>query len=219
MEGKTTNILGIPIRTLSLIVLLIFIALGLLVVALKPSNRKPLITNTLPTISNKISPETVLNISDNPILVSTPSGSFYELDILMSTNQNSANSVQLELSYDPKVLKNIDITSGSFFQNPNVLLKSIDSSNGRISYAISLNGDQSGISGSGIIATLSFSLDRNAQASTQTAISLLPKTEVNAKDYPGSILKSYSGATINISSLIKPRPVLSPAKPASSSSL
>ena len=206
-EKKFKVIFGIPVRTVSLILLLAFIAFGLTAVALKGLTDKTLVITDNANRPITVSAQTILSISQNPIIVSSKSGSFYETDILINTNQNKVRSVQLELYFDPNVLTDVDITAGQFFQNPVELLKSVDDQNGRISYALSLPPGQTGISGNDIIATISFSL-ANPKLATATAVTFLPKTEVSTSTSLKSVLEKAEGAVLTLNPLVTPPPQL-----------
>src|SRR5687767_6354561 len=105
-------------RTLTLIVTLCVITGALLFVALTPKQSAP----SLPAMAPSPTPaaQSTLSILPNPASVSSPSGS---VDVVLDSGTNKATAVQLELSYDPKVLSNVDITPGNFFDNAIVLLK------------------------------------------------------------------------------------------------
>lgn len=182
---------GFPIKTLFLIVTLAFITIGLIVLAVMPKQPKNEPTPQVQITPNPI--QTILTISSIPVAQSTPSA--YITDVIINTGQSSVTSVQLELSYDPQVLKDVDIKTGSFFINPQVELKNIDEANGRISFALSTN-DSLGALGQGILAKISF---KTIKKNTPTSIDFLPKTQVKAIGISESVLKSTVGATFNFS--------------------
>lgn len=206
MDSKQKSFLGVPIRTLSLIILLAFIAFGLFYIALKDINKKSAPKSTINSIDTT-SPQTTLSISQNPITVASSSGSFYNLDVLIDTEQNNVNSVQLELSFDPNILKNMDVIPGTFISNPNILIKNVDAANGRISFAITPS-DVPSVNGSGIIATLEFSLSRTQKVATSTAINFLPKTEARATGVATSVLKSTGNAIVILRPVSTPTPAI-----------
>lgn len=184
---------GFPIKTLLLIIFLALITISLVVLALMPQKPTP---EPLPVTNITPNPiQTTLTISSTPVAGSTPSA--YTTDVIVNTGQNNITSVQLELSYDPKVLTNVDIETGSFFINPVIALKTIDKVNGRITYAIS-PGDGVGVLGQGILAKISFkTLKKNVSAT----IDFLPKTQVNAEETTQSVLKSTIGASFNLGAI------------------
>ena len=187
MQDETQSKNDFPIKTLLLIVLLTVIAFGLAGFAIfdkfnSEQNRNAFIPSETP-IQNPI--QTTLTVSSNLIKLSTPSA--YSTSINIDTGQDPVNKVQLEISYDPKTLTKIEITPGSFFENPEIFLKNIDPVNGRISFALGVQNGNTGIVGQGILATLSFA---TLQKFASTSVSLLPKTQVTADGFPQSVLKS-----------------------------
>lgn len=191
---------GFPIKTLLLIIVLALITISLVALALLPKKPAP-----TPTPVAKITPnpiQTTLTISSTPVAGSTPSA--YKTDVIVNTGQNNITSVQLELSYDPKVLTNVDIETGSFFINPVIALKTIDKVNGRITYAIS-PADEIGVLGQGILAKISF---KTLKKNVSTTIDFLPKTQVNAEETTQSVLKSSVGAKFTLGTI--PTLIVSP---------
>lgn len=187
---------GLPVKTLILIVVLALIAFGLVAIALsgtKPTQQTQITqpVTEKPTLSDPI--QTTLTASSNPTKLSTPSA--FSTDIIINTGQDPVNKVQLEISYDPKILTKVDINPGSFFTDPKISLKTIDQQNGRISFALGIQDGETGILGQSVLATLSFTaIQKNATAS----VSLLPKTNVSADGYSESVLKSTIDAVINL---------------------
>ncbi len=188
---------GMAIKTFLLILILSFAAFGLLYIAVtqKP---KPAVTQQIPTATVPDPVQTVLTISSLPSPLSTPSA--YTTDVVINTGQNSVTSVQLELSYDPKVLTKVNINPGPFFVDPVVNIKTIDAVNGRISFAVSVptqQGVKNGILGQGIVATINFSV-LPGQKSTPIAITFQPKTEVTSEGLTSSALKSTVDANFTL---------------------
>ncbi len=185
---------GLHIKTLVLIFILTLAALGLTMMAImnKPNNSPTAQVTATPTPALANPVQTTLTVSSSPVRLSTPSA--FSTDIVINTGQDLVNKVQLELSYDPKVLTKVDINPGTFFTNPQILLKTLDPTNGRISFALGVQNGQSGILGQGVIATLNFSLVANAASAS---VSLLPKTQVTADGYSVSVLKSTANGIFN----------------------
>lgn len=172
-------------RTLLLILLLIVSAAGLLALSLnlnRPASPAP----TPVSIA-----QTTLEMSEP---VASTSG-FLNSDIMVSTSSNSVSAVQIELSYDPKALGGVDITAGPFFKNPLELFKKIDTVNGRVSYAVGVGLREKGVSGQGVVATLSFT---KLKTIGSTSISFLPKSLVTSEGISQSVLKSATGTTFDL---------------------
>jgi hypothetical protein len=181
-----------PKKTFILILLLVLITLGLLAIALLPITKSPTVAK--PTPATLAYAQTTLSFS---IPVNTNLDN-YSTDVLISTGDNKTTAVQLEISYDPKILTNVDIKPGAFFTSPVVLLKKIDTVNGRISYALGINPNQKAIAGSGTVATISFSTVSGTTA-TQTPINFELKTAATAVGYAQSVLKQSTGVLFSIS--------------------
>ena len=112
----------------------------------------------------------------------------YSLPVIIQTGKNLVTGVQLELSFDPKIITNVSIQQGTFFSKPVILLNNIDIEAGRISYALGISPEESGKKGEDIVATLTFKT--NVSTPTATTISFLPKTLATAESIEQSVLKS-----------------------------
>lgn len=193
---------GFPIKTFLLILVLALITAGLVTLALLP--KTPTKDETTPVAEVTPNPvQTTLTISSTPVPQATPSS--YTTDVVINTGQNKITQVQLELSYDPNVLTKVNIESGPFFVNPEILLKNIDQKNGRITFALS-PADGLAALGQGIVAKISFS--SFTKNTTPTKIDFLPKTKVTALDTSESVLKSTVGATFSLGTV--PTLIVSP---------
>lgn len=117
----------------------------------------------------------------------------YETDINIDTTDNKVTGVQLEVSFDPLVLRNVDIVSGDFLTDPVVIQKTIDQANGTITYVLGAPLGGSGMQGKGVVAVISFTKAGNAE----TTIGFLPQTLVTAEGQDESVLKETAGASIS----------------------
>lgn len=183
MEEKTVQVKKqMPKQTFAFVTFLIAVTLVLLGLAVY--TQQP---NLIPQPTQKPQApvaHTVLTLS-TPTL--TTAGN-YESHITISTSSDKVTAAQIELSYDPKALTNVDIKPGSFIQNPVVLFKKVDQANGRISLALGIPLGQKGVSGTDILATITFNEVQGA--SGNSSISFLPKTAVTAQGIAQSVLKS-----------------------------
>jgi len=185
-----------PRKTLILIIFLAIVTVGLLILALIPNLKTPV--KTTPK-STAIIRDAQTNLSFSAPIIS--SSSALQSNVEIATGRNKVTGVQLELSFDPKVLTNVDIAPGTFFTDPVIILKKIDAENGRITYALGIGLGQKAVTGRGTLAVVTFIPVVGATEST--SINFLPKTEVAAQGQIMSVLKTSSGATIN---LISPTP-------------
>lgn len=173
-------------RTILLIIILIASVAGLLSLSLN-----------MRTAPSPVS--TPVSVAQTTLTISTPTASTSGVltsDILINTNGNKVSAVQIELSYDPNVLGNVDIASGPFFKTPVELFKKIDTVNGRVSFASGGALGKEGLSGRGVVAKLSFT---KFQSLGTTSISFLPKSLVSTEGVTQSVLKSATGLTLDLS--------------------
>lgn len=177
-------------KTILLIIFLALVTLALLYVAVSSKTNKPSPNQTQSV--NSEAAQTTLEISPN--LIKDATSSAYKTVVYINTGQNKVTSVQLELSFDPGVLTKVDISPGTFFDNPNIFLKTIDEANGRISYAIGVLPGQNGIFGKGILANINFSTLPSLK-NISTSINFEPKTQVSGENSSVSILKTSSGTS------------------------
>jgi len=193
-----------PKRTLMLILLLVLVTVGLLAIALLPALKSPVVTK--PAIPTLAYAQTTLSFS-TPTKLATNS---YSVNVLISSGNNKTTAVQLEISYNPKVLTNVDIKTGPFFTTPVVLLKKIDAVNGRISYALGINPTQKPTNGNGVVATITFSTVVGTTA-TQTPINFDLKTAATAVGYAQSVIKQTTGVLFQFGPSIAPSQANSPS--------
>lgn len=77
---------------------------------------------------------TTLSLTPENILVKKGAETY--IAIIVNTNEDLVSAVEIMLSYDPKIIEVVDITEGSFFDNPNVLEKTINQIKGSVTYTI-----------------------------------------------------------------------------------
>ena len=181
-------------RTIPLIILclLIIVVLGVFFFSKKKDvSTTPPSSTVAPTITQLDNAHTTLTLVSNPAATTSSSES---VNLAIDTGENKVTAVQVELSYDPTVITNIDILPATFFENPIVLLKKVDTKNGKISYAIAMPPTGAAKTGQGTVATITFTT--SLQAGQKTGISFLPKTLVTAEGIRTTVLKTTTGTTI-----------------------
>lgn len=187
-------------KTIALIVGLLILTILLLVVALNQATRTPRNETSDTESAENVSPtppaETTLHISPNPLVVSSVGQG--QAEVVINTGSNEVTAVQLEMSYDPSLITNIDIVPGTFLPSPVVLLREVDEQEGRITYAVAITPAQNPVKGQGTVATISFT--QIPGSSGQTTLELMPKSLVTANGTTRSVLKTATGATVNLSS-------------------
>ena len=135
--------------------------------------------------------KTILNIS-KPVA----SSSAYSADITLTTERKNVTAVQLELTFDPKVLTQVDIKSGSYFPDPVILSKKIDPLKGRITYILGIGLGQKPIaSNKGTIAVLSFTPLLKSGIAT---ISFLPTSRLTVSGQVHTVLTGAHGIIFSL---------------------
>ena len=195
-------------KTYLLIFVLGLIVLGLLAIAflLKPTPPSSTIAKPTP-----VPAQTTLVISSAPVK-NAQNPLKYSADVTINPGQNKVTAVQLELNYNPKELTNVEIAPGTFFDNPNVLLKKIDTVNGRITYAIGVALGQKGASGQKTVAVISFFVAPGSETNP-VSINFEPKTSVSAEGYAQSVTKSLTGSTFTLKQPVAPSPTIQVISP------
>ena len=205
MENKPVQVKeikkGMPKQTFIFVTFLILVTIflvGLAVYTQKPGVLTPITQqSTTPSYAH-----TTLRLTPP---VNTPSlPNTYSTDVNITTDVDKVTAAQLELSYDPKVLTNVQIKPGTFIQNPVVLLKKVDQANGRISLAIGIPLGQPAPTGTGTIATITF--DEIPTATGSTILDFLPKTAVTAVGIAQSVLKESFGSLFFVNQNETPTP-------------
>jgi hypothetical protein len=191
-------------KTYFLILILIIVATYLAYIAAFRKTATKLVTQA-PTQTTVPLYKATLSLDPNPLLISPlQSVGQGSIGVVLDTVGQKASGVQIELSYDPKIISNVTITAGTFITNPAELIKNVDQVNGRISYALGIAPQSPQVEGKGTVATITFTA--NTQLAKTTQIEFLPKTLVTEQGATSSILKSSTGSTILFQT-----PVSSPA--------
>ncbi len=116
-----------------------------------------------------------------------------EIDVNIDSGKNKVNGVQLEIAYDPKEVKINDIKPGSFFDNPLVISKKVDSEKGVVTLLLGSQINQKGIEGSGTVAVINFT----KTTSGDSQLSFNPGTLVTADGGSQSVLSKTASGSIS----------------------
>lgn len=191
MEENTNNIVkkNKLNKTWILVAGLVILTAVLLIVSLTSKNFSPL--KSTPKEIRVDFAHTSLAVSED--IRQLTSGK-YETDITINTNEDEISGAQIELSFDPKSLTNVDIVPGTFINEPAILIKTIDTGTGVIRYVIAIKPGDKMVKGEGIIATVSF----NKVGSDPTYINFLPQSQVSTTSHIQSLLKETASAVINV---------------------
>ena len=114
-----------------------------------------------------------------------------EIPIAIDTGGNTVSIVELHLTYDAKLLTGVSIQPGSFFSDPMIIEKTIDTTSGTIVIAL---GSLKPRQGTGAVVTLTAIPEQK----TPITIHIVPKTRVAAIGELGSVLSSTRDGTVQI---------------------
>jgi hypothetical protein len=190
------NIL-MPKKTLALISGLVVVTIVLFIIALRAgqqSSAPSIPQNTTPP-TPMVPAHTVLQVGPNPLEVAP--GQVGHADITMDTSDNNVTAVQLEIGYDPRIISNVKVTTGTMFTNPVVLIDKNNPTTGRYTYAFGITPNAQAIKGTGVVATVTFTPLYGA-AGKEMQLGLLPTSLVTARGVAQSVLKSTSGTVLTI---------------------
>lgn len=196
-------------KTLGLIIVLLLLTITLVVVALRTKQATSPTTNQTATPTATPTPlppgHTSLMLSPNPVYpTATGTTSATTVDVLIDTGGDEVRSVQLEIAYDPKVLRNVTIKPGTFFTNPSVLpVGGVNQNTGRITFAVVPTSFSESKTGTGVIATLSFTPLLTA-ANPSTEITLLDKSLVSGQARGQNVLVKTGGTRVMLRTSTQP---------------
>lgn len=183
-------------KTIALISGLVLLTIVLVALAVKTSQPS---SQTSPTAQNESNPTTAVEAKTMLYMApATVTGNTASVNVGLDSQDNEITAVQMEISYDPKVLSFVSVTPSSLFAQGVPLINTVDRKNGRISYAVGLSPQQVSTPHTGKIdvATLEFTKIGSASGSTSTEIQFLPKSLVSARGVAQSVLKGSTGTTV-----------------------
>lgn len=177
-------------KTLVLVIGLIILTVILLVISLTIKR------SSLPSFSNDEAKNmqdiahTTVTISED-VEVASAAGT-YQTNINIEPNGNKVTGIQLDLSYDPKVITVTDIKPGPFFPNPTVLDKIIDTATGKVTLTVGTSFGTDAITTNGSVAILTF----KKIGEGNVTVDVLPSTLVTDSRYSQSVLNTSVSADI-----------------------
>jgi hypothetical protein len=114
--------------------------------------------------------------------------------VRVDTGNRSVSAIQLAISFDPLILRNISIKPGNFFSQALILINRIDYSTGTIFYAAVVPPTAKPQQGKGVVAWVNYDFAQGAI--NPTTLQFLPNTKVASRGVDDSILKNSSGLTV-----------------------
>lgn len=196
-----------PRRTLLFIAILTAVTIGLITLALATDQKQKIqITPRAPTVTQKVVEKTT-NVYFAPESVQLSSNqNIATVDIMANTSGNPITGVQVEISYDPKLITNVRIAmppdAESLFRgrsNSFLLFNEVKPQEGRANYAIAIQPTGKSVTGVGKVAKLTFSGARPFSV-TETLLALTENTVVTEENETESVLKGTVPLTILFSS-------------------
>ncbi len=137
---------------------------------------------------------TPTDLSFKPPATDTKVGDKFSIDIFANANNNQITSAKLAIKYDPEILELTSITPKEFL--PKVLIAPVMAP-GSASVSLGTDGN-AGISGSGVVATLSFT---SKKAAPSTIISLdNSQTQINILGSTTNSLAPVQNAIVSVKS-------------------
>lgn len=198
-----------PIKISILIIILGLFAGFLLLTAIRQEKQ---LVNSPQAV--RISPAPTIEVKKNAQLFFVPSkidanisstgqNNIKTADIYLDSGPDDVSAFQLELSYDPGVIENLNITEPKdlfFFGNKyKILFKNIDLKNGRISFAVSAGQNNTYQKGIGKAGVISFEVNKGVKNGNLTSeIIFLDKTMISSPYSKESLLKNTVPLTINL---------------------
>lgn len=195
-----------PKKTTILIIILTIVTAGLVFLAIKSEQKIPSLSQTSTPKTqpaSKVEKTSTLFFAPSSLNASSGSSTLQTTDIMINTGKDSVTGVQIELSYDPKILSNVQIASpvaDSFFGTSSIVLfKEVNQELGRISFASGIAPQETPKSGVGKVATLTFTAAKPL-ASDTAMIKFVDKSMVSHANTQESVLKETIPLTILFSS-------------------
>lgn len=191
---KDTTLNKMPKNTVYFLIGLVAITILLLILAVYNFNfsgKNPFNLTTKPSVT-----QSKLTIT-KPVEFQKNGKTYYISGVNIDAGSNQVNAVEVHLTYDPSKLSDVDIIPSSYFSDPQVLLKKIDTQNGTITYSLTISRDKKPRTGPGSVAFITFTTNPNFTVGT-TDINFSPKTLVTALGIGQSVLYKSSGTTLVI---------------------
>ncbi len=172
-------------------ILLIIIVCFLAAAFLYPHTTSiPTLTSDKKTVQKTVAQSTV---SLSPITQTLTPGQTSSVDVFISNDNVSPDTIQLEIGYDPYTITPVTVTPGKYFNEQTVLFNTINPRNSRITLAITCTNKPSpcGSDQTQSIAKILFTVNPLAMKK-ETAINILPKTLVASDQTPNISIKTTS---------------------------
>jgi hypothetical protein len=156
-----------------------------------PSTQKPSETNDVSQVApTKITKHATTKLSVDSQNARISAG-IVEVPIEIDTGENAVSAVELHLTYDPKLLTGVLVKPGTFYTNPMIIKKTINTTTGTIEFVL---GSMKPQQGSGPLVTIS----GTTQQKTSITIHIDPMTKAAAVNETGTVLQGTNDGTVQI---------------------
>lgn len=193
---------NLPGRTLTLIGILVVVALILVGLAIRNSKTKYTLPTAQVTPAPTIAKTASVEFSPSALAVTAATASLQTVDIVANTGENPASGVQVDITYDPKAITNVQLlapnpnsslfgTAGSYA----TLFKNLNPTAGTVFYAVAINPGGAQANGTGSVGQLQFSLVPGVKTAQ---ISFGAKTLVTRAGILDSVLSKITPLIISV---------------------
>lgn len=153
---------------------------------------------TFPTLSFFYPAPTPQSVNSAPIIktavLTLKQISPTQMEVRIDTQNKPITGVQVELTYDARVLTQFTLTPGPFLPNP-IILKN-KSYSGTLFYAAVLSPSSVPVTGTGVIGLITFTV--NPGITNQTPVHFTPRTAVVTEGIIDSVLKETRDSQISL---------------------
>ena len=138
-------------------------------------------------------------VSFSPAVFNAYPGKTNSIAVNLNVQGDVPTLVQVEIGYDPTIITPLTISPGTFFNQPTVLLNTMDPGSGRISYALQCGNAKTCIhQANADVATLTFSINPYT-IKKETEITFFPKTLLQTADGLQTKLQTQNAKIIIVS--------------------
>lgn len=110
------------------------------------------------------------------------------IDIHIDTKTKAITGVQIAMQYDPTLIQNIHINSGTIFATPVILRNSIDQQHGTFEYAVVIHSTDTPIVAKGVLATITY--EPVLGVKSNAIFYFLPRTNITSQTTDESVLQT-----------------------------
>lgn len=184
-----------PRKTIALLLSLFVITALLLAAAFRPNKTTPIQEPTSQEQVTKVAPsaEALLQFTEETLNLTANTAGTASVELDAKNHQVTA--IQLELQYDPKVLRNVKVVLGSSFDQLAQIFSQTDDKGGLITVWLGVKPGAQLVQGKGEVAKVTFEKIPGTNAQ-ETNLVILPASLVTEAGVEDSILKTTNSTKI-----------------------